>query len=66
MALTSKLQRDLAGERKAIHDYGQRKEEARAAGKPGLSSSLAEIQGDEKDHKRKLTNSLKGLHAAAK
>jgi rubrerythrin len=61
MAMRSELLKDLAGETKAIKDYGVRKKEA--AGTP-LAKILAEIQKDEQDHHRRLLKALEGLNGA--
>jgi rubrerythrin len=58
MALKPKLQKDLAGETKAIKDYGQRIKQAK--GTP-VAKTLGEIQRDEKDHHKKLLKALSGL-----
>lgn len=58
MSLTTQIKKDLAGEKKAIKDYGQRKATADSTGKPHLASKLAEIQDDEKDHRGILTKVL--------
>lgn len=55
MALKTALRRDLAGEQKAIRDYGQRQQQTKGA----LKRSLHEIQGDEKDHARILKRAIK-------
>jgi rubrerythrin len=57
-ALKSDLRHDLAGETKAIKDYGTRKREAKGT---GIASKLNEIQSDEKDHHKILSKALKGL-----
>ena len=52
------LQRDLADESKAIKDYGERIKQSKGH---GFTSTLREIQGDEKDHHRKIAAILAGL-----
>jgi rubrerythrin len=61
-ALKSDLRHDLAGESKAIKDYGIRKREAKGT---GVVSDLSEIQNDEKDHHKILTKAINGLKACA-
>lgn len=61
MALKANLQADLAGEKKAIVTYGQRRQQA--AGTP-MAPILKEIQGDEQDHKKRLSTILQGLKQA--
>lgn len=49
------LKQDLAGEHKAIKDYGTRIKQTAGT---KIAGTLKEIQGDEKDHKSKLRNIL--------
>lgn len=53
--VTLKLKQDLAGEHKAVKDYGERIKQT--AGTPA-SKKLREIQGEEKHHKSELKQLL--------
>jgi rubrerythrin len=61
MSIKPKLQKDLAGETKAIKDYSQRIQQAK--GTP-VAKTLEEIRRDEKDHHKKLIKALAGLKSA--
>lgn len=64
MAIKHGLKRDLAGEKKAIKDYGTRKSQAKDAGMHGMAAHMDEIQSDEKDHRQILSTILRGLKSA--
>lgn len=52
---------DKADEAHAVKTYGKRQQQL-----PQHASTFAEMQGDEKDHFRKLTHILSGLKKAGR
>lgn len=52
---------DIRGEEKAIRDYGERIRQSKGT---GVTRTLTHIQGEEKEHKRELTQALQGLKSA--
>lgn len=61
MALKEGLKRDIAGEVKAIKDYGQRIKQAKGS---GVTPTLKHIRGEEREHKTELSGALSGLKNA--
>lgn len=59
MALRKHLKDDKHEEQEAIEGYGERIKQH-----PKMSGMFSEIQGDEKDHLKKLSHALKGLKKA--
>jgi len=54
--MKAQLKADRADEAKAVKTYGQRQKQM-----PAKKAMFAEMQADERDHKRRLTQALKGL-----
>jgi rubrerythrin len=59
--LWATLRKDLAGEKKAVVDYGKRLKQVNGT---KLAPIITEIQSDEQDHERLLKQSLRGLKAS--
>jgi rubrerythrin len=61
MSFRDGLERDLAGENKAIRDYQTRIHQSTDK---SITATLEEIEGDEQNHKRRLKKVLSGLRSA--